>query len=228
MAVHTSALKLQALIMGDCGGPRTPGKSSSIEVKCFRIQVTCAHTPGRPGSGGGGVPAAKLRRRPAACCLVWEKEPYAREQDGLTVSDFLQAVPFSAFLCNMPSVNDKVLSYGDSCLRKGDADLLKHGQWLNDQRQVQGPRQFAPDTPCAPLLDLHFGHSGQSSRGEHAIGNHAGWLSWPYGWSEEVVSAEEMSETSIGHDMTHEACFCVHAVLHGFGLNMSTFLSSST
>uniref|UniRef100_A0A6S8JRZ7 Ubiquitin-like protease family profile domain-containing protein n=2 Tax=Dunaliella tertiolecta TaxID=3047 RepID=A0A6S8JRZ7_DUNTE len=33
----------------------------------------------------------------------------------------------------MPSVNDKVLSYGDSCLRKGDADLLKHGQWLNDQ-----------------------------------------------------------------------------------------------
>ncbi|KAF5842579.1 hypothetical protein DUNSADRAFT_6429 [Dunaliella salina] len=33
----------------------------------------------------------------------------------------------------MPSSEDKVLNYGDSCLRKGDVDLLTHGQWLNDQ-----------------------------------------------------------------------------------------------
>lgn len=39
--------------------------------------------------------------------------------------------------------NDKVLSYGDNLLRRGDVELLQGPHWLNDQVQFACSALFA-------------------------------------------------------------------------------------
>lgn len=39
--------------------------------------------------------------------------------------------------------NDKVLSYGDNLLRRGDVELLQGPHWLNDQVQLACTPLFA-------------------------------------------------------------------------------------
>jgi len=55
-------------------------------------------------------------------------------------NDVLACLPSTLILgWGLAPMSEKVLSFGDSCLRRGDVELLQGPAWLNDQvREARG------------------------------------------------------------------------------------------